>query len=367
LKADPALKFGAFDPLTGDRVDLPMPEYDGKYIGNAYKGMIDAIGIAKLTIRNLNLDGNSANIILGGEWGDSQRQLLATGILLTDCLDVLVEDVVSNYHCTDGIQTVAPGLLVGDARRPHIFNRVVCRFNGRLGLADVGSNGIVATDCDFSRSGQVFNSGERLATAPCSGVDIEAEMSTIRNSVYNNCTFKASFSGAGMVAASGDSSNVTLTNCVLTGESSSAFVGGKPGYLFEDCIIVGYTNFALAPDASCTFTLRRCVLNVDTSYTETGVVDTRQSLWPQAYGMVIDNCVCNFGPALLPQTPYAETPMTHINSSFSSTAAGEHVLLGVFRGINHFTLPNGTLNIYLGTYSTLAPDAEIWVNGTRQH
>jgi hypothetical protein len=343
LKADASLKYGAFDPVTGLRVDLPLPLYEGDYIGNAYRGMLQIEGCDSVSVSNLELDGNAANLILGGEWGDSQRQLMASGVYLKGNKSVSLTGVNSHHHACDGIQVINPGLSATDAVRPHSMRNVVCRSN------------------------TVTNGGELIATAPRSGVDIEPEGSVVRGALFEDCTFKdnggdtgAGGSGAGAVSASGDSSGVIYRRCVFTGESFAAYVGGKPDYIFEDCTFVGFTNFALVPGA-LPFKFTRCLFTNDPALTESGTVNTAQSLWPQCYGGVFVDCVIDTGAGPLPMTPYENTASWE-NCTFRTQSAGPHGVMGRFRGSNVFEIAGENLFLFDSGYSAVE-SGSITVNG----
>lgn len=242
LKADPALKFGAFNPVTGNRHNpAGMPFTAGDYIGNAYNGMIQLVNnTGGVTVRNLELDGNIANLVLGGTWGDTGRQLSAHGIRAYGNSSVMFENIYSHHHGCDGIMVGFPGLTSNSEPTPHTFINVRAEYNGRQGLSIVGGIGFKAVNCKFSHTGRAVNaaSGEIVASNPGAGVDLEAESAVIRRAAFDNCEFVNNY-GSGMVADSGDTAEVTFSNCLFWGVTNYSIWPNKNKMAFSDCRIYG--------------------------------------------------------------------------------------------------------------------------------
>jgi hypothetical protein len=248
LRAAPGLRFGSFDKDTGaPYVHTNGYFVDYRYAASAYWGMLGFRDCTNVAIRNLELDGNSTNLVLGGSYGDTGRQLAAYGLYLYGNRDVLVENVRTHHHGLDGIIVGYQGLGTNDPPTPHLLRRVVSEYNARQGLSWVGGRGLTVVDSKFNHTGR-----GGFCSAPGAGLDIEAEESVCRDGLFVNCEF-ANNVGCGVVADSGDGGYTRFIDCTMWGTTAWSVWVGKPGVSFEDCRIYGSavhgygaTNAALA-------------------------------------------------------------------------------------------------------------------------
>lgn len=259
LKAADGLKFGSFNPSTG----LPytpgsLPFTDPKYAAGVYKmiNLVDNTG--PISIRNLELDGNIANAVLGGQWGDQGIQLQYTGIQLIGNNQVNIENVNSHHHGLDGLIIGWPG-LTNAVSRPHTVLNSTFNYNGRQGMSVVGSNLLSCINCDFSFTGK----NGYVATPPGSGVDLEAEGSIVVNSSFDGCRFYNN-TGAGLVTDGGSVAYATFKGCSFIGTTSWSLYGNNPYFSYFGCTIVGactaiYGDVSVPTRASkfvdCTFAM----------------------------------------------------------------------------------------------------------------
>jgi hypothetical protein len=227
------LRFGSFDKLTGEPIQ-PMP---GGFTDRAYAaaaGSMFAIrGSRNIQIRNLELDGNSGALILGGYWGDVGRQLEAYGIRLYGNTDVIVENVHTHHHGLDGLVVGWTGLKETDPPTPHTLINVVSEYNARQGLSWVGGRGLRAYRCKFNHTAR-----GAFGSAPGAGLDIEAEESICRDGYFEDCEFLNN-GGCAMVADSGDGGYTRFVRCLFWGVSNWSTWSQKPGLVYEDCKIYG--------------------------------------------------------------------------------------------------------------------------------
>ena len=80
LKCTDGLRFGTFSPLTGLPTQHPMPFNDVTEVAFPYYAMITVQNCkGAVRIENLELDGNLTGLVIGGPYGDTGRQLPATG------------------------------------------------------------------------------------------------------------------------------------------------------------------------------------------------------------------------------------------------------------------------------------------------
>lgn len=235
------LHYGSFDPITGARFDPPPGGFvDFAYYGYPYRGQINLEGNNGYIIEGLELDGNSANMVIGGYFGDSYYQVEGHGIWNRNNGTGVLIDVYSHDHPGDGITTAQTG--VTDATPAQPLTLLNCRFtyNGRQGHSITGGKCVTHIGCDLSFTGQRVNIGTGLKhqSTPGCGVDVEAEATLIRNVTFIGCTMVGNWR-RGIIGASGNSKGITFKNCTI----ENAIVG-RFRYIFENCLFVGYTNFA---------------------------------------------------------------------------------------------------------------------------
>lgn len=234
LKAANGLKFGSFDPVTG-LVYNPgaLPFTDANYRADAYWGMVELRGNLSVVVRGLELDGNQANLSLGGYFGDTGRQVAANGIYAYGNSRVLLEDVYAHHHGLDGIIFGYTGLVETDAATPHTMINVRSEYNARQGFSWVGGIGMTAINCKFNHTGK-----GTFSSSPGAGIDIEAESSVCRRGMFINCE-AINNTGVGMVADSGDGGYSTFHDCLFWGTTAYALWANKPGLHFYNCRIYG--------------------------------------------------------------------------------------------------------------------------------
>lgn len=233
LIADSNLRFGSFNPTTGAVHNPTMPFTNYDYRADAYSAMILLERNKDVVVRDIELDGNSDEIQLGGLWGDTGRQCAGTGLRSYGNDKVIWENVNSHHHPLDGLIIKKIGLVETDAKNPHTLINVTSEYNARQGLSWSGGIGLTAIDCKFNHTGK-----GRFNSSPNSGVDIEAENSVCREGFFLNCEM-INNTGNGIVADSGDGGYTAFKNCTIWGTTSVAVWANKPNMVFEDCKIFG--------------------------------------------------------------------------------------------------------------------------------
>ena len=235
LRAEPGLRLGSFDPVTGTRFDPPsLPFLDADYQSHAYFGMIQLRdNPGHVRVQDLELDGNIFELELGGFWGDVGRQSAAVGVWAYGNDSVEINRVHSHHHGTDGLLIGHTGLSEMDAPTPHRLHQVVSEYNARQGLSWVGGIGLHASDSHFNHTGRA-----RFSTPPGAGLDIEAEEAVVRDGLFEDCEF-INNTGVGMVADSGDGGYSTFRRSVFWGTTNYAIWPNKPRLRFEGCEIYG--------------------------------------------------------------------------------------------------------------------------------
>lgn len=253
------LRFGAFANDTGANWTTIT----------SHKSMFAAVGpifqvwnSTKVAINNLNIDGNSANLILGGEFGDTGRQIGGSGIVLDGCPGAKITSCTARNCALDGF-TVRQSNLKDPVYNPVVLDNVVSQYNARQGLSWIGGNGLTILNSEFSYTGKRVNIGQKMAfmSAPGAGFDIEPNgvkhghdpiPQWTRNGKVRNTVFKEN-AGVALLAAfnrvyPGDSSDGGYThfdkcNFSSTSRIQATFVQ-QPGISFYDCTFIGMTDMA---------------------------------------------------------------------------------------------------------------------------
>jgi hypothetical protein len=232
LKYSKGLRFGAFDHTTG------KPNLHGKknfftYSNAATIGSaVSLIDCKNISIKNVELNGNSNELILGGGYGDVGRQLPHTGIYIVNSSNITVENVKSRYFGLDGMQIVNKTTNASPLDQI-ILRNCIFEYNARQGLSWVGGNDLTAINCKFNHTGK-----GKFSSAPGAGVDIEAEVGPISNGKFIGCEFINNV-GCGVVADSGPSSNCTFTDCFFWGVTAWSIWVNNPGFTFINSKIYG--------------------------------------------------------------------------------------------------------------------------------
>jgi len=232
LRAADGLRFGSFDPRTAEPIHRKMPNVHESDRASPYVGMIVVRrSVAPIAIHDIELDGNSRRLRIGGRWGDSGWQVPGSGLALYDNLaGEIIDNVYSHHHPLDG--AIIDGALHRSGRGR--ISKLICRENGRQGLSIVGGRGYDFENCEFSRTGR-----GSIESAPGAGLDIEAESSkSIRELSFTRCKFEDN-AGPAMGADSGDSADVRFTNCQFVGTTSWAAWPRKPRFSFYGCTFAG--------------------------------------------------------------------------------------------------------------------------------
>lgn len=267
LRCAPGLRYGTFDPVTGQPTRHPTPYLKGGELSVPYHAMITVRGCTgAVEISDLELDGNLERLRIGGKYGDAGWQLPASGIELVDNSGPeRLARIHSHHHPLDGL--IING-IDRDRRVRSMIDSVRLDHNGRQGCSIVGGRGYDFRSCRFTDTGKSV-----IASAPGAGVDIEAEAGkSVRDLTFSSCTFSNNF-GCGLVADSGPSDGARFDNCTFIGTTSWAAWPNKPRFRFNGCTFVGSIVHAYGdpdPDRACQF--RNCTFRDDPALSPTGEV-----------------------------------------------------------------------------------------------
>lgn len=376
LKAADGLRYGSFDRATGAAYNPPsLPFLDFSYYAYPYRGMINVEGNETVTIEGIELDGNSANLSIGGYFGDSAWQVEGHGIYARNNNVVHIIDVHTHDQPSDGVTIASSAITESSAAKPLKLVNVRSLYNGRQGLSLTGGKSVTIENSDFSMTGQRTNAGlgTKLQSTPGAGIDIEAEGTLVRDVTIMSSRFLGNWR-RGVVASSGYSKGVTFKNCTIENAVISRF-----RYHFENCLFVGFTNFAIpltneylsgvpATTQEDGMHFHKCRFAYDDALSGTGtMVDAAQSVWNEANWSRFVDCSIRTGAYPLPsvvKAPLSPSSPVFENTDWISTNTGGVQINGYWRGQNNINAARPVI-LGLGTNSRI-DNGNIYVNSVGQ-
>lgn len=242
------LRYGAFDPDTKKPFESPTAFFvDRKYaatVGTA----IALQNCDNVTVSGLAINGNSAQAVVGGHWGDTGIQLNYDGIFVNESRHITLRRLALHHMGRDGVQVLNHlAKTLNDAQADDILlENMTCNYNGRQGLSITGVSGLRAINCSFSHTGRVLIPalGKALVSNPGAGVDLEPEGGFVKNVRFDNCRLVDN-AGQGMVSDGGGGTspsttkNIVVANSLLWGITNWSAWVSQPGFLFSNCRIYG--------------------------------------------------------------------------------------------------------------------------------
>jgi hypothetical protein len=233
LKLAAGLKFGSFDPVTGGVYNPGALPFTNPDYAADVGCMIDLESNKNVAvIGSVELDGNQANLTLGGYWGDVGRQCVGYGFFAFFNENLYAQNVYSHHHALDGA-CVGDNQLVAATAHPVTLDNFVCEYNARQGLTHAGGIGATINNSKFNHSGKAT-----FSSAPSAGIDIEPDTGVSRRVVFNNCE-AINNTGLGVVLDSGDVADITFNDCRIIGTTFYSIWPRMPQVTFNRCLIVG--------------------------------------------------------------------------------------------------------------------------------
>ncbi|BCA63510.1 hypothetical protein HMP09_2744 [Sphingomonas sp. HMP9] len=295
-----------------------------------YAAMIEArFCSGGVLIENIELDGNSGELVLGGRRGDKGWQIGCAGVVFRNnagaerMVNVHAHHQPHDGFYIDGPRDPTPGTV------RHFIN-LKADTNGRQGMSIVGGRDYRIERSSFTRTGR-----GAVASAPGAGVDIEAERKkSIRKLAFLGCRF-ADNKGCGMVADSGDTADVSFTDCVFVGTDNWSVWPNKPGFQFTGCTFAGSLVHAFGdsdPARANRYTM--CIFTDDPALSPNGQLRLRKNLSADithADNVLFDRCrfVMNHDGVL----PFSDGPI-YRDCTMSQRAARRAATRGTFEGRN---------------------------------
>lgn len=247
LRNADGLHYGSFNPSTGVRYDPPQGGFGTATYRAALGHILAASDSQFITIQDLRINGNSANLVIGGYYGDKGYQLPGDCVRLTRCSMIRLAnmEMVNSPH--DGLyMNVLGAVNTGDAELQGSFvgENLLMDLNGRQGCSITGGSGFIFRNCRFLRSGQ-----GAIHSPPMAGCDIEPAGRWGSDFMFEQCQFVAN-GGVQLIADSGQSIRVTAKRCSfwagfapngtsIQQQCGHALLIDKKGWVFEDCDIHG--------------------------------------------------------------------------------------------------------------------------------
>jgi hypothetical protein len=344
LRAAPGLRFGTFDPRTGTPTRHKMP-YLGSHdpsapdLASPYFAMIDIENCSgPVEISDIELDGNSGAMVIGGQYGDSGWQIPSSGIRLRNNRGAeTLSRIRCHHHLLDGLTLDGPASRSGESRS----TKVVCEYNGRQGCSLVGGRRYVFVDCKFNHTGRAG-----IMSAPGAGFDVEAEDKTIRDVRFSGCEF-VNNSGAGMIADSGDAESVSFERCRFVGTSNWSAWPRKPHMSFDTCEFVGAIVSAYGDkDPARAAHFRDCTFRDDPTLSPTGKIYAPPPLrtiaeLPYSPNARFDRC--RFLLTHDAVLPWSQSDVIYADCTMSQKAAKQSYPRGTFLGHSRI---DGNVDLY---------------------
>jgi Secretion system C-terminal sorting domain len=242
--------FGTFSPTTGIApvlLDLYNPNVANSMNQNPaeyykYAGTIgnfmDFVNCQNIEVRNLEVNGNSNNYRLGGNWGAGVRPIQPAycyGINIYNDHNVTLENLNVHHFGVDNILLLCD-FTNGDTSLPltyNIFiNKVNAEFAGRDAISWVSGKNICVTNSSFNHSAR-----KKILTSPGYGMDIEPEGNydhvICANGYFGNNIYNGN-GGLGFVAGTSRDNPV----------SADGF-GFSYNHYFNKCKVIGSANSAI--------------------------------------------------------------------------------------------------------------------------
>lgn len=268
LKLNPCMKYGAFDPTSGERhlgfvyvqsqpdpVLLAATVLSGNFNICATVGdMIYLNYCNRISIRNLELDGNISETVIGGGYTEGIQLGSYSGITMNSARNVTIDNVSIHHFGYDGLtvrDSYCPGNPFVDLNAVGLnlrMNKCNLSYNARNNMTWAGGYKVTATNCRFDYAGQA-----RFYSKPGAGLDIEYEPFLQgaygypnSNGAFYNCSFEYNIK-YGMINDVHSTPafpnfpptrNIYFNNCTFIGDYYSMQNSGKQ-VVFDNCTFVG--------------------------------------------------------------------------------------------------------------------------------
>lgn len=230
LKAANGLRYGAFDPVTGE----PHPGVgSGSQFAANVGNIINVTQSRNVRITGARINGNNDTYILGGRWGDTGIQLQAIGVRLNQVQEAVVENFYIERCGLDGV-------YIGGTARQRINVTIQngrSLYNGRQGMSWVGGWGLIVANADFAFTGMAG-----VSSAPRAGIDIEHNLQGLGDGYFYNVRSYENLGASVVNPRNTGNGSVVFEQCLLQnqgGRRALWYQDKSPNAKFIDCKIYG--------------------------------------------------------------------------------------------------------------------------------
>lgn len=299
IKAASGLKYGSFNPITGERDSIRIQGNRSSYYATAFM-FINAEGCVSISVKGLTFDGNSGALNIGPAFDKEGIQLMATGIRVYNNQRVSIEDCNIHHCALDAILVGWTGLKESDPVYPHTIKNVIARYNGRQGISWVGGNHLLVTGSEFSSTGKAYNNGVPVVSKPSAGIDIEIEHSIIKNGRFIDCLVYNN-AGPGISSIGHDTYDIQFKRVTFIGTTNSAAYPKTQGLSFDSCVFVGKVERIFGSvNKSNAISFKDCLFTMDTTKSPDGQVFGEYCEFYEGKNVIFENCVFDAANRRLP-------------------------------------------------------------------
>lgn len=335
LKAADGLKYGSFNPITGEKDSTRKEGNSSDYFASAYI-FINAVGCLSISIKGITFDGNSGKLNIGPAFSKEGNQLMATGIRVYNNKEVNIEDCYIHHCALDGIIVAWTGLTETDSIYLHTIKNVKARYNGRQGLSWVGGNNLTVINSEFSSTGKAFNNHVPVVGLPSAGIDIEIENSVIKNGNFINCLVYDN-AGYGLSSLGHNTHNINFKKVTFIGTTNHAAVPKSQYFSFDSCTFVGSVSgiFGSANKSKANL-FKNCLFTMDKKMSSDGKVFGDYCAFYDGQNVVFNSCVFNAATKRLPV--FNKKEIVFINCKFIQNNNENFRAIATFKGTTQFLI-----------------------------
>ncbi|EOX3456118.1 hypothetical protein ACPFUK_003333 [Vibrio cholerae] len=169
------LKFGSFDPVTGEPIETTLPYYNKDSRADVTWGVVEVNNsLAVYATGSIEIDGRDASRAIGGRWGDKGYQIADYGLRFIGNKIFHAVGVYYCHHlCLDGAYLA--GLASDESHSK--WDGLTSLYNARQGISVGGGNNIHLNNLVLGYTGL---GALNMGAAPGAGIDIEPEFLPLR-------------------------------------------------------------------------------------------------------------------------------------------------------------------------------------------
>ena len=335
LLAANGLKYGSFNPVTGEKDSIRTEGNRSDYYASAYI-FINIEDCLSISIKGINLNGNSGKLNIGPQFDKEGNQLMATGIRVYNNKQVNIEDCNIHHCALDAIIVGWTGLVSIDPIYPHTIKNVKATFNGRQALSWVGGNNLTVINSEFSSTGKALNNGVPVIGLPSAGIDIEIESSIIKNGNFIDCLVFNN-AGYGLSSLGHDTYNINFRKVTFIGTTNYAAVPKSQYFSFDSCTFIGSVSGIFgSPDKSKANSFKNCLFSMNKERSPNGKVFGEYCAFYDGQNVIFDNCKFDAADRQLPV--FNKKELEFINCKFIQNSNHNFRAIATFKGTTRFVV-----------------------------